>query len=153
MLAKMKLLGDMHVVTIDTLHLFPETYKLISEVHDYWEDLEDIKLYHCKRAETRRQFERMYGARLWQADAALYGYLTKVLSLPSSVVLNSSMPSDTQFQWTLQRKILPSTGVANFVVSCLPTPLEGLRGRMGRVDGGSDGHEPEPERTRGGGWL
>jgi len=78
MLAKMKLLGDMHVVTIDTLHLFPETYKLISEVHDYWEDLEDIKLYHCKRAETRRQFERMYGARLWQADAALYGYLTKI---------------------------------------------------------------------------
>ena len=32
MLAKMQLLGDMHVVTIDTLHLFPETYKLVAEV-------------------------------------------------------------------------------------------------------------------------
>ena len=29
MLAKLKLLPEMHVVSIDTLHLFPETYKLI----------------------------------------------------------------------------------------------------------------------------
>jgi hypothetical protein len=51
-----------------------------------------MQVYHCRRAETKGEFERLYGKRLWQADPALYGFVTKVAQAPFWKPLYVSRP-------------------------------------------------------------
>eukprot|EP00160_Parvularia_atlantis_P014703 Unigene3815_Nuclearia_a/m.11636 Unigene3815_Nuclearia_a/g.11636 ORF Unigene3815_Nuclearia_a/g.11636 Unigene3815_Nuclearia_a/m.11636 type:complete len:286 (+) Unigene3815_Nuclearia_a:182-1039(+) len=74
--AKLGLLRDMRVVFIDTLYHFPQTYEHIAAIRNYYPDL-DLTIYRPAGADTREQFEALYGRDLWQEDPERFGYLTK----------------------------------------------------------------------------
>jgi hypothetical protein len=71
-------LENIPVITIDTLHLFPETYALVEKVRKVF-NLKQLHVYKTKEASTREEFEDRFGPFLWRADTPLYDYLTKVL--------------------------------------------------------------------------
>jgi 3'-phosphoadenosine 5'-phosphosulfate sulfotransferase (PAPS reductase)/FAD synthetase len=66
------------VVTIDTLHLFPETYALVEEARRFFRLEDRLRVYRTRDASTRAQFEAAFGPYLWRADPPLYDYVTKV---------------------------------------------------------------------------
>ena len=71
------ILPKMPVLTIDTLHLFPETYEHISEVKKYY-GAKHVKSFHHKHAATLEEFNRKYGDKLHQGDPSVYDYVTKI---------------------------------------------------------------------------
>lgn len=74
---KSNVLDKMPVITIDTLHLFPETYELIEEVKNFYATGQ-IKSYSHKHAATLDEFNLKYGNKLFKADSALYDFVTKI---------------------------------------------------------------------------
>ncbi len=76
------------LITIDTLHLFPETYALVAR---YRERLAPGRLhvYKTLEADTREDFERAFGSRLWRADPQAYDFVTKVSRAPSRLLAPS----------------------------------------------------------------
>jgi phosphoadenosine phosphosulfate reductase len=77
MAAKSGVLEKMPVITIDTLHLFPETYKLIEDVKDFY-DTQQINSYRHKHTATLEEFNLKYGDKLFKGDPALYDFVTKI---------------------------------------------------------------------------
>jgi phosphoadenylyl-sulfate reductase (thioredoxin) len=77
MAAKSGVLEKMPVITIDTLHLFPETYKLIENVKDFY-DTQQIKSYRHKHTATLEEFNLKYGDKLFKGDPTLYDFVTKI---------------------------------------------------------------------------
>ena len=77
MAAKSGVLEKMPVITIDTLHLFPETYELIEQVKDFY-DTEQVKSYRHKHTATLEEFNLSYGDKLFKGDPALYDFVTKI---------------------------------------------------------------------------
>ena len=70
-------LPHMPVITIDTLHLFPETYELIQRIKNFYKTRQ-IKSYHHKHAASLEEFDRKYGDKLFKGDPTLYDYVTKI---------------------------------------------------------------------------
>ena len=73
-------IANIPVITIDTLHLFPETYALVEKLQKDFK-LKKLHVYKTKEASNREEFESRFGPYLWRADPPLYDYLTKVLGL------------------------------------------------------------------------
>ncbi len=69
--------GKIPIITIDTLHLFPETYALVEKIKAEFK-LKTLHVYRSQEAATRAEFESLYGPFLWRADPPLYDFLTKV---------------------------------------------------------------------------
>lgn len=65
------------VVTIDTLHLFPESYALIQKLNQTYESSLELHVYKPSGCSTRKDFDRQHGDDLWQHDPDQYGFLTK----------------------------------------------------------------------------
>jgi phosphoadenosine phosphosulfate reductase len=70
------LLPRVPVVTIDTLHLFPETLDFIDATERRLNF--SAKRYRPRDIPDRAAFERAHGTELWRRDPALYANLTKV---------------------------------------------------------------------------
>jgi hypothetical protein len=68
---------NISIITIDTLHLFPETYALVEKIKAEFK-LKTLHVYRTEEAATREEFEALYGQFLWRADPPLYDFLTKV---------------------------------------------------------------------------
>jgi 3'-phosphoadenosine 5'-phosphosulfate sulfotransferase (PAPS reductase)/FAD synthetase len=54
------------VVTIDTLHLFPETYALIQAAQAKYSPPMRLKVMLPRGFDSREQFEQQFGPRLWE---------------------------------------------------------------------------------------
>ena len=65
------------VISIDTLHLFPETYELVERIRKQFK-LKQLHIYKSREASSREEFESRFGPFLWRADPPLYDYITKV---------------------------------------------------------------------------
>lgn len=81
-ISKMNLLALITVVTVDTLHLFPETYQFYETVQEHYPEL-DLRIYspHIsgKAIPTREAFDaHLGGADLYRTDPAKYAYHSKV---------------------------------------------------------------------------
>jgi phosphoadenosine phosphosulfate reductase len=74
----LNLLDQVPVVTIDTLHLFNETYRFIDDVrqHNTFPGMQ-LHVYRPRVHETRASFDAAYGAGLWETDADAYNALSK----------------------------------------------------------------------------
>eukprot|EP00808_Paulinella_micropora_P030753 g4953.t1 len=78
MLHELGILHETLVVTIDTLHLFEETYELQRKVQAHYGDL-DLRVYRpAAPYDTLESFTAHYGEKLWEIDAAQYDYVSKV---------------------------------------------------------------------------
>jgi len=77
LMSKMNLLDKAQIATVDTLHLFPETYELVRAVKKHF-GLDHLKVFRPEGAKTREEFEVLIGAHLWRADPHLFDFLTKV---------------------------------------------------------------------------
>ena len=66
------------IITIDTLHLFPETYALVDDARRHFGLGDSLHVYRTREAATRSEFEAAFGPFLWRADPALYDYVSKV---------------------------------------------------------------------------
>jgi phosphoadenosine phosphosulfate reductase len=64
------------VVFIDTLHHFEETLDLADQVRRHYGL--DLRTFRPLGAETREDFERQHGERLWERDIERFHHLTKV---------------------------------------------------------------------------
>ena len=71
------LLGKIPVVTIDTLHLFDETYNFIEQVRKQL-SISTFARYAPKDYDQRAGFDEAYGADLWKSEPDRYNYLSKV---------------------------------------------------------------------------
>lgn len=76
-LSKLGLLERVPVVSIDTLHLFPESNTYLAMVGDFFPNI-DLHIFHPKDAEDREEFDQSYGSELWKLNPDKYAYLTKV---------------------------------------------------------------------------
>jgi phosphoadenosine phosphosulfate reductase len=82
-LATHNLLEAIPVITMDTLHLFPESYVFYDTVQKhYGSDLhltvtKPIHKTHCKIF-SKEQFQDVFGAELWRNDHNMYTRLTKL---------------------------------------------------------------------------
>eukprot|EP00241_Pyramimonas_parkeae_P001686 CAMPEP_0114249338 /NCGR_PEP_ID=MMETSP0058-20121206/14087_1 /TAXON_ID=36894 /ORGANISM="Pyramimonas parkeae, CCMP726" /LENGTH=488 /DNA_ID=CAMNT_0001362873 /DNA_START=273 /DNA_END=1739 /DNA_ORIENTATION=- len=65
------------VVTVDTLHLFPETYQLIETTKKLYYPFLQLHTFRPRNATSREEFDAAYGAELWSKDPSRYGTLTK----------------------------------------------------------------------------
>ena len=72
------LLSDIPVITVDTLHLFDETYTLIQQIQDEYNVEMHLNVYRPKDVDSRTEFDEIYGASLWKTNGDKYDYLTKV---------------------------------------------------------------------------
>jgi 3'-phosphoadenosine 5'-phosphosulfate sulfotransferase (PAPS reductase)/FAD synthetase len=54
------------VVTIDTLHLFPETYAHIQAVRVRYSPPMRLKVMRPRGFDSREQFQQQFGPRLWE---------------------------------------------------------------------------------------
>ena len=70
---RMGLLRQHPVVTIDTLHLFPETYELVKRVKSNYSPELRLHTFQCQNATSREEFDKVYGNKLWEQDPARYG--------------------------------------------------------------------------------
>lgn len=64
-------------VTIDTLHLFPETYQLIKQIKLRFPTMV-LKTYQPKGIFSRKEFDKKYGIDLWLTDPDKYAYYSKI---------------------------------------------------------------------------
>lgn len=65
------------MITIDTLHLFPETHELISIVEKQYKEMY-LHIVRPEGFETEEEFDDTYGADLWKTSPDKYAYLTKI---------------------------------------------------------------------------
>ncbi|MGD8280754.1 MAG: phosphoadenylyl-sulfate reductase [Gemmatimonadota bacterium] len=65
---------EVPVVFVDTLYHFEETLQLAEQVRQHY----DLNLRIYRPAETREEFEREHGERLWERDIERFHHLTKV---------------------------------------------------------------------------
>ena len=77
-LNQLGLLKEIPVVTIDTLHLFPETYEFIDTVRDRYYNIKHFHKYTPQDYPERAGFDNAYGVDLWKAEPDRYNYLAKV---------------------------------------------------------------------------
>jgi phosphoadenosine phosphosulfate reductase len=75
---RMGILEKIPVVTIDTLHLFPETYDLVAQIQGNYSKSLKLHIYAPKGHSQCQEFDAEYGADLWTTDPDKYGQLTKV---------------------------------------------------------------------------
>jgi len=68
------------VVTIDTLHLFPETYQHVNNVRGHYPEV-TVHTYRPLGFDDCQAFDKAWGADLYTKDPAHYARLTKVDSL------------------------------------------------------------------------
>jgi phosphoadenosine phosphosulfate reductase len=68
--------GLVDFVTIDTLHLFPETYALIDRTRARY--ALDLKVYRPFNVSTEAEFNASFGAELWLENPSAYAFVTKV---------------------------------------------------------------------------
>eukprot|EP00977_Amphora_coffeiformis_P004251 scaffold896_cov172-Amphora_coffeaeformis.AAC.18 len=70
------------VVFIDTLHLFPETYKFLNDVvmqrKDYGIEPKQLRVYQPKGFKNRDEFDERFGKDLYKVNPSKYGMLTKI---------------------------------------------------------------------------
>jgi phosphoadenosine phosphosulfate reductase len=64
------------LIFIDTLYHFPETYELVEEVKKRYNV--PIHVFKPKDCETVKEFEAIYGGKLWENDENSYDYVVKV---------------------------------------------------------------------------
>ena len=76
-LRELGLLETIPVVTIDTLHLFDETYSFIEQVRKQL-SISTFVRYAPKDYDQRAGFDEAYGANLWKSEPDRYNYLSKV---------------------------------------------------------------------------
>lgn len=69
-----KIAPEVPVVFVDTLYHFEETLAFANQVADLYGL--DLRVY--KPAESREEFERLHGERLWERDLDRFHHLTKV---------------------------------------------------------------------------
>ncbi|KAL9186704.1 hypothetical protein ACHAXT_005942 [Thalassiosira profunda] len=89
LLSQLHMLGDVPVVTMDTLHLFPESVAFYNTIQSYYKS-EGIKLVVTKPLrmneegaiartfDSRTEFEATYGSTLWKTDPQQFAAVTKV---------------------------------------------------------------------------
>ena len=68
--------GLVDFVTIDTLHLFPETYALVGRTRAQYSL--DLKVYRPFNVSTEAEFNASFGADLWLTNPSAYAFVTKV---------------------------------------------------------------------------
>jgi len=78
LLRKLGLLNETKVIMIDTLHLFPETYDLMEKARDFFGLHENGKIFRCSTADSRAEFEKQFGTRIWRVAPKVYDYMTKI---------------------------------------------------------------------------
>lgn len=66
--------------TIDTLHLFPETYAFLENVQDHYKEM-DLTIIKPDGCNDAAGFDAAHGEGLWKSDPVTYGYLAKVQAL------------------------------------------------------------------------
>ena len=69
-----------HLIFIDTLYHFKETYELVEEVKKRCNI--PIHIYKPEGCETVEEFEKKYGEKLWETNEELYDFLVKVCYAP-----------------------------------------------------------------------
>ena len=69
-----------HLIFIDTLYHFKETYELVEEVKKRYNI--PIHIYKPEGCETVEEFEKKYGEKLWETNEELYDFLVKVCHAP-----------------------------------------------------------------------
>ena len=74
---ELSLLERIPVVTIDTLHLFEETYNFIDQVRKEM-SISTFVRYAPKDYDQRAGFDEEYGVDLWKTEPDRYNYLSKV---------------------------------------------------------------------------
>jgi len=80
MMDSLGLLKEIPVITVDTLHLFPETYLHITNVTKHYSQLK-LHVYHplgFDSSGAREKFDAKYGATLWRDDFERYSLLSKL---------------------------------------------------------------------------
>lgn len=85
-LEQLNLLPSIPVISIDTLHMFPESYLLIARIREQFAS--SLKSFHILTPSgysERSNFDESYGSDLWQTDPSQYGYLTKVEPLTKAL--------------------------------------------------------------------
>lgn len=63
------------LVFIDTLYHFPETYELLGDVEKRYQT--GIHVFKPQDCETRQDFEKKWGEKLWERDEDTYDYNVK----------------------------------------------------------------------------
>ena len=76
-LSKLGILHLLPVVFIDTLYHFQETYDLIQEVKKNYPEMK-LHIYKPKGCETVQDFEKKFGAELWNKQPSKFAYYSKV---------------------------------------------------------------------------
>lgn len=79
MLSKMKIPRPQMVdlLFFDTLHHFPETYKLVDRIRERY-PLVALHIFKPASADTAEEFARQHGEKLWETNDQLYDWLAKV---------------------------------------------------------------------------
>lgn len=79
-LHKLGLLNRIPIVTVDTLHLFPESYKFLNDIQAHYPDDLDLRVFLPEGflSGDRDLFDETYGLGLWKSDPDKYAYLSKV---------------------------------------------------------------------------
>ncbi|CAK9093741.1 unnamed protein product [Durusdinium trenchii] len=79
LLDRLGLLEETRIVTIDTLHLFPESYEHLQNVTRRYPKMKLQTFYPKDFMEGEgHRFDEMHGMTLWKDDFQKYSYLTKV---------------------------------------------------------------------------
>ncbi|AMD20410.1 HDL334Cp [Eremothecium sinecaudum] len=68
------------MIFIDTLHLFPETLKLLGEVKSkYYKPCPDkVNVFRPSGVESEEEFAAKYGSKLWEIDQMKYDFVSKI---------------------------------------------------------------------------
>lgn len=75
---KLKLLSHVPVITIDTLHLLPETYEFWNRtVRNRYPDIR-LHVYKPDGFDSTQEFDETYGQHLWKLNPDKYAYITKI---------------------------------------------------------------------------
>jgi phosphoadenosine phosphosulfate reductase len=75
---KLGLLAQVPVITIDTLHLFPETYEFWNRtIRNRYPNMR-LHVYKPDGFDSTQEFDETYGQHLWKLNPDKYAYLTKI---------------------------------------------------------------------------
>lgn len=72
------LLKDVPVITVDTLHLFPESMEFILTMEKYYSNDMRLQVYRPKEYSSRDAFDEAFGKDFYKTHADEFGYYTKV---------------------------------------------------------------------------
>jgi len=76
-LYQLGILSDVPVVTIDTLHLFPETYNFMNDVGARYKAMK-LSVHSPNGFYDRPEFDEHYSSNLWKTNPDKYAYLSKL---------------------------------------------------------------------------